>query len=273
MWAPARLLAPPESQPFGMACAALHVLSDDICDTGPVVVRRRRFEAWRREVQSALEAGVSRHDVVRAYLHAASERRLPRRWLDAYLDGALADLDFSGFVDEAAYQRYVETLTWPGLMLSAGLTPRLVPEEAFASSWRLVADTVQRTDILMDLSQDLRDGRLYLPLSDLERFGVTRADLATGRDTPGVRSLIVASARRGFASLAAARRVVEEMSPAYRPLTRFLLDLCHHRLRMIEAAGAAVTRRKFRDEPVACLRLLGRAQRTQRIGRSTQAAR
>ncbi|MEW1656622.1 squalene/phytoene synthase family protein [Streptomyces sp. NPDC093707] len=262
MWGPARLLVPPECQPFGLACAALHVFSDDVCDTGPAAVRRRRFEAWRREVRSALETGDSHHPVVRAYLHASGRRGVSHRWLLSYLDGALADLDFAGFVDEAAYQQYVETLTWPALMLTAGLTPRLVPEDAFASSWRLVADTVQRTDFLMDLRQDLRDGRLYLPLSDLERFEVTPADLAAGRDTPAVRSLIAASARRGLASLSSAQRVMEEISPPYRPVTRFLLDLCHHRLQTIAAAGAAVTRRKFRDEPVACLRLLARARHT-----------
>ncbi|GKQ38485.1 hypothetical protein ALMP_50160 [Streptomyces sp. A012304] len=261
MWAPARLLAPAEDLPFGLACAALHVLSDDICDTGSAPERRRRFEAWCGELRSAVETGSSRHPVVRAYLHTSGVRGLSHRWLHSYLDGALADVDFAGFADEAAYQRYVETLTWPGMMLTVGLTPRLVSEDVFASSWRWVADTVQRTDILMDLSRDMREGRLYLPVSDLEHFGVRPSDLAAGRDTPGVRSLIAASAQRGLTSLGSARRVVDEVAPSYRPVTRFVLDLCQHRLQMVLAAGAAVTRRPVRDEPLTCLRLLARARR------------
>lgn len=263
MWAPARLLSPPRDQPFGLACAALHVLSDDICDTGSVCERRRRFEAWRRGLHAAVETGVSRHPVVRAYLHASSVRGLSHRWLRSYLEGALADLDFAGFADEAAYQRYVETLTWPGTMVTVGLIPRLVPEDDFAASWRLVADTVQRTDFLMDLAGDLQSGRLYLPLSDLERFDVTPADVVAGRDTPGVRAVIEDSAQRGLASLDAAQRVVDEVAPSYRPVTRFLLGLCGQRLQSMAAAGPTAARRRVRDEPIALLRLWARVRGTE----------
>ncbi|MEU7768912.1 hypothetical protein AB0B25_27935 [Nocardia sp. NPDC049190] len=56
---------------------------------------------------------------------------------------------------------------------------------------RLLADGSQRTSSSPTCSRtDLHDGRLCLPVCDLDRYGVTRADLEQGLDTPGVRALL-----------------------------------------------------------------------------------
>src|ERR1700681_2356538 len=41
----------------------------------------------------------------------------------------------------------------------------------------------QLTNILRDVKEDAELGRIYVPAEDLERFGVTRDDLAQGRRT------------------------------------------------------------------------------------------
>jgi len=38
----------------------------------------------------------------------------------------------------------------------------------------------QLTNILADVDEDAREGRIYLPQEDLRRFGLTDADLAAG---------------------------------------------------------------------------------------------
>ncbi|MFI6567568.1 squalene/phytoene synthase family protein [Streptomyces sp. NPDC050534] len=261
MWGAVRLLTPPEFQPHALAGATMLAFTDDVCDRGPVCGRRKRFEAWSGHVQSALDTGTSSHPLLRAYLHSAHAYGLPRRWADAYLAGTRIDLEFPGFTDEDDYQRYVETLTWPGLMLSTGLTPHLVADEDFAASCRLVADGLQRVDFLTDLAEDVRSGRLTLPLADLDRHGVSRADLEAGRDTLGVRALISETAGRARATLTAARRTVDEVPDAYRPVVRCLLGLYDHRLDQVMAAGAAATRRPVREDPLTCLRLVARSRR------------
>jgi phytoene synthase len=49
---------------------------------------------------------------------------------------------------------------------------------------------LQLTNIVRDISVDLRRGRIYLPSEDLERFGVTEDDLGAGRTTPAVQALL-----------------------------------------------------------------------------------
>ncbi len=61
---------------------------------------------------------------------------------------------------------------------------------------------MQLTNILRDVGEDLDRGRIYLPLEDLDRFGVTEAMLRDRRPTEPVRRLIafeIARARHYYA--------------------------------------------------------------------------
>jgi squalene synthase HpnC len=53
-----------------------------------------------------------------------------------------------------------------------------------------VCTALQLAEHWQDIAEDLRAGRIYLPLADLDRFGVTEADLAAPRAGPRVRALI-----------------------------------------------------------------------------------
>ncbi|WP_196942846.1 phytoene/squalene synthase family protein [Streptomyces sclerotialus] len=260
-YAAVRLLTPAHFQPHALAGYAFASFTDDLCDRGTVPERTRRFDAWAGQIRAALDSGATRHPLLRAFLRTSAERALPRHWIESYLDGARIDLDFSGFATEADFQGYVDQLTWPFLMITTGLAQPGGGSPEFARSCRLVADAGQRTDILTDLAEDLRDGRLYLPLDALERHGVLRADLEAGRDVPGVRALLTDAAGKAHGTLREATRLLNELPAEYGPLMRFVLDLHHQRLERVVAMGGAVTRRPVRDSPVACLRLLARARR------------
>ncbi|MFH8463289.1 squalene/phytoene synthase family protein [Streptomyces sp. NPDC017991] len=253
-----RLMVPADHQPHVLAGYAFASYTDDVCDRGTVEERTRRYDAWDEQVRTALGSGSAEHPLLRAFLHTAAARELPRRWVDSYLDGARIDLDFPGFATEADYQRYVEQLTWPFLMITSGLAHQGGGSSEFAAACRLFADAAQRTDILTDLHEDLRGGRLYLPVSDLDRYDITREDLERGRDLPGVRALVAATARTARATLREAGVLLDHCSDEHRRLMRFILDLHHQRLESVTTRGATVTRRPVRDRPVACLRLLTR---------------
>lgn len=256
-----RLLIPDRLQPHILAGYAFASFTDDLCDKGTVPERTRRYEGWAEQVRTALDTGRASHPLLRAFLHTAEKRELPRSWVDSYLVGAQIDLDFTGFTTEDDYQAYIETLTWPFLMITSGLSMPGGGSEEYADSCRLLADACQRTDFLTDLAEDLRDGRLYLPTDDLEKHGVTRQDLEQGRNLPGVRSLLSATASTAHATLREATRIIAELPEEQRPLTRFVILLHDHRLRRARAMGAAVTRGPVRDNPIECARILARSHR------------
>lgn len=260
-WLGLRLLVPPQSLPHLAAAAALARYTDDLCDLGPVGERARRFDEWAAQVGRALDTGSSEQGLLRAYLRSADMLRLSRKWIDAYIAGTRVDLDFPGFAHQADYQRYVDAVSLPALMFATGFVPRVVTDQCFTSSARFLADAAQRTDFLTDLFDDLRDGRLTLPVCDLDRHGVTCADLRDGLDTPPVRALISTTARSARASLVEGERILGEIAPDYRPFFRCLIGMLHQRLNDVGSRGVAVIRRPYRDQPVASLRLMVRCRR------------
>ena len=63
---------------------------------------------------------------------------------------------------------------------------------------------LQLTNILRDVKDDWNKGRVYLPLEDLERFGCTEADIATGAMSPRLRALLAFECERAHAYYARA---------------------------------------------------------------------
>jgi len=53
-----------------------------------------------------------------------------------------------------------------------------------------ICSALQVVEHLQDVAEDLGRGRIYLPTEDLERFGVTEADLAAPTASPRVRELV-----------------------------------------------------------------------------------
>jgi len=267
-WGVLRVLLPAGSQPHIVAATALACHTDDLCDRGPATGRTQRFDQWATLVATALDSGTAEHPLVRAYLHSAELLNLRSTWIDLYLKGTRADLEFCGFAGEAAYQHYIDTVAMPSFMFATQAVPRLVPEHRFAASARVVADGTQRTDFLTDIFEDLRDGRLTLPACDLDRFGVTWADLRDAVDNPAVRALISATARSARTSLVEGERILAEIAPDYRPFFRCMAGVMHQRLDDVETRGVAVISRPYRDRPVAGLRLVAASRRA---GASTKA--
>ena len=79
-----------------------------------------------------------------------------------------------------------------------------------------VCTALQLAEHWQDVAEDLRAGRIYLPLADLDRFGVTEADLAAPRAGPGVRALIAFQVRRARDLLDAGAPVVGTLRGAAR---------------------------------------------------------
>lgn len=63
---------------------------------------------------------------------------------------------------------------------------------------------LQLTNILRDVGEDAAAGRIYLPLTDLRRFGVSEEDLLLGRPSPGFLNLMRFEAGRARARFHAA---------------------------------------------------------------------
>lgn len=270
-YAAVRLLVAPALHPHVVAAYAFLARTDDLADQGPLQERLPRWDSWAHQVTAGLESGHADDPVLRAFLHTVAVRRLPHHWVHTYLKATTEELHFTGHATEADFQRYVDNLALPALMLIEDLQYEGGGDEVFRSRCRSFAEGLQRLDFLTDLTDDLTEGRLYLPQEDLDRFGVTRADLEQGQDTAGVAELVALTCRRTRKSLTDSRALLDSTAPGFRPLQRALLDLAEHQLSRVEGSGTSVTRQAVGYGIRVPLAVLFRERRRLRAGTAADA--
>jgi 15-cis-phytoene synthase len=154
-------------------------ISDDIVDRGQTPDPENALADWRyRSLASRPPSG----DLVAvAWADARRKFGIPIAYAEQLLEGVATDLLQSRFqtFDELAGYAYKVAST-VGLMSMhiigfSGL-------EAIPYAVKLGV-ALQLTNILRDVGEDWRKGRLYLPLQELVQFGLSEADVAAGKVT------------------------------------------------------------------------------------------
>ncbi|EST29235.1 hypothetical protein M878_20910 [Streptomyces roseochromogenus subsp. oscitans DS 12.976] len=128
-------------------------------------------------------------------MHTQRTFGMPLSLIEDMFTGMQRDLDFRDFVT------YAELCQWAGQVsgspfyrvMWAMVGTELAEVQSLAHEF---AELCQLADVLCDLSEDLDDGRLYLPLEDLHQFGVCPEDVKAKRWTPPMADLIAFEAAR-----------------------------------------------------------------------------
>ena len=239
------LLLPREKREAMLALYAFCRETDDVADEIEDPAQSRALiEAWRGEVR-ALYQGAPRHPVTRALAAPVERFGLAERHFMEILEGF--EMDGGGAMLRptlAELERYCHCVAGCVGLLSVeifGYRARTIP--TFAGH---LGQAFQLTNILRDVAEDAKRGRIYLPQELLERHGL--ADIgpeAIGR-TPGVEKVCgalggMARRRFGAASEALPRSERRSMRPAI--LMRSVYEAYLDR---IERAGFPVAGRRIR---------------------------
>ena len=161
---------------------------DDVVDEcSDPALARTKLAWWRTEV-AAIYEGNPQHPVARALAALLPRFRLSREHLYDILDGMQMDLDRNRYPDIAALEEYCHRVAGVVGLLSAEIFGYRDPRTLeYASDLGLA---FQLTNIIRDVGEDARLGRIYLPLDELERFGVSTADIMHGQESDNVNRLI-----------------------------------------------------------------------------------
>jgi phytoene synthase len=169
-------LLPPAKRQAMQALYAFCRLSDDIVDC-LVEDSDVSLAAWRRTVLSPTPP---RGDLVAiAWADTRFRYQIPLRYAEQLIDGVGRDLRqqrYSTFEDVARYAYGVASTVGLMSMHIIGCAG----EQAIPYAIKL-GIALQITNILRDVEEDRRAGRVYLPMSELRAFGLTEADLNRGQ--------------------------------------------------------------------------------------------
>lgn len=257
-----RVLLPPAVLPHVIAATAVMHHGDVLLDSGPKPGRAAAWAVWEERVRTALETGASDDPLIRTLLGTVSVFPRHREAVETYLATAAAELAFDGFATEADYQAYVDAYALPAFLPIAGLLgPESDPDGRYRAGCRTLIDGSQRLDFVNDLAEDLREGHPGIPAETLKRFSVTVADLAAGRDSAGLRSLVEQEVERARADLRAGREVLALVPAPHRPMVRALIEIELMTAEAVLARGTGVLRGSASPSTAGTLRLLLGARR------------
>jgi 15-cis-phytoene synthase len=218
---------------------------DDL-DTG--LDRRERAAAlrtWGERFLAGLDGAPVDDPVLPAVLHTVRAFGLEVADFAKFLASMATDLHRTGY------------RTWPELcgymdgsaaVIGTMMTPILEAGDlpAAREHARQLGLAFQLTNFLRDIGEDLERGRVYLPQEDLERFGVTRADLAAPQAGPAVQALLAFEIGRARALYAASEPGIGLLAPSSQPCVRVAFTLYGEILDEIERAGYQVLDRRVR---------------------------
>ncbi|SNS44496.1 phytoene synthase [Streptosporangium subroseum] len=156
----------------------------------------------------------------------------------AFLRSMRADLTVSRYATYDDLLGYMEgSAAAIGTMMLPVLEPLPGREEQAREPARQLGLAFQLTNFLRDVAEDLARGRIYLPLEDLDAFGVREADLGRRGLTPALRELLAFEVRRARGHYRLATEGVDLLTPSSRPCVRAACELYGGILDRIEAGG------------------------------------
>lgn len=191
------LFLPPERR---RAITALYAFCREVDDTVDEAtdgsVARIKLAWWRTEV-SKMYAGTPTHPVMLALQPHIAVYKLEEQHLQAIVNGMEMDLDQSRYLDYPGLQRYCWHVAGVVGILSASIFGYTNPQTlAYAEKLGLA---FQLTNIIRDVGDDARKGRIYLPVNELQQFGVTANDLLKLQHSEKFEALMAFQAKRAQA--------------------------------------------------------------------------
>jgi phytoene synthase len=191
------LFLPPERR---RAITALYAFCREVDDTvdeaSDQSVARIKLAWWRSEV-STMFKGTPTHPVMLALQPHLAVYDLKEEHLQAIIDGMEMDLDQSRYLDFPGLRKYCWHVAGVVGILSASIFGVTDPRTLqYAEKLGLA---FQLTNIIRDVGDDARKGRIYLPVNELQQFNVTAADLLNARHNEKFEALMKFQADRARA--------------------------------------------------------------------------
>ena len=232
---------------FYAFCREVDDVVDDVSDAG---VARTKLAWWQSEVAQSF-IGQPSHPAMKALMPAAQAFGIEQRQLQAVIEGCQMDLDQTRYLDFPGLERYCHLVAGVVGEVSAQIFGQVDPQTSdYAHRLGLA---FQLTNIIRDVGEDARRGRIYLPMSELRQFDIKANEILAGTYSDRFVALMKFQADRAqrlygeaLALLPAADRRSQKpglmMASIYRTLLR---EIEHDRFQVLHQRISLTPLRKF----------------------------
>lgn len=224
---------PPDTRRAITAFYALCRELDDVVDECTQrEIAETKLHWWRLEIER-FAAGVPEHPATRALYETPAGRNAPAALLLEIVDGMAMDLEQRRYPDFKSLNLYCYRVAGVVGEVAASIFggARNDDDRDIRRYAHELGLAFQLTNIIRDVGEDARRGRIYLPQDELARYGVTEADLLKGHDKPQFQALMqfqferaAACYERALASLPDSARRAQRPGLVMAAIYRTLLD-------------------------------------------------
>jgi phytoene synthase len=165
-------------------CREVDDVVDECTDTS---IARTTLNWWRNEVNNMLK-GAATHPVTQALHPHIASFNIKGEHLQAVINGMEMDLDQTRYLDFAALERYCWHVASVVGIMSASIfgctNPRTLE---YAEKLGLA---FQLTNIIRDVGEDARRGRIYLPINECQTHNVPASELLNAKHSERFEALM-----------------------------------------------------------------------------------
>ncbi len=207
------LLPKPKRDGLAALYAFMRLVDDASDEEQSLLAKQRGLAKWRAAFDEAVtghsqvfdgnaavplpsEASYGEAEVLPALVDTMRRYKMPARYLHDLISGAEMDLTVQTYPTFDRLREYCYRVAG-----TVGLTCTHVFGFSDARALDLAEKlglAFQLTNIIRDVHEDHRLGRIYLPEEDLQRYGVSPEDFARGEATLGIRELLRFESERAW---------------------------------------------------------------------------
>ena len=236
-------------------------VDDVVDDTQDTSVAAQKLAWWQQEVVQAFN-GQASHPVMQALMPHAPAYGIESRHLLQVIEGCQMDLQQTRYLDFANLQQYCH--------LVAGVVGE-VAARIFGQSdvhtteyAHQLGQALQLTNIIRDVGEDALRGRIYLPVNELQQFGVKAQEILSRSYSERFTALMQFQAQRAHQCYDQALALLPAQDRRTQKPGLMMASIYRTLLREIEADGFTVLHQRIRLTPA---RKLWLAWKVQALGR------
>jgi phytoene synthase len=235
----ATLLLPKKKRPpvhalYGFARFADEIV-DDLASTLSDQEKADALRTWGESVLKDLRIGKSDDLIGRALVDTVNRYSIPLEYFEAFMKSMEMDLTVT------RYKRYDDLMTYvygSAVVIGLEMLPILGYNDPRAIEAATALGTAfQLANFIRDIDEDIDRGRIYMPLDELAKFGVTEEMLLTRKLTPEIVAAIKFQIQRVRDLQAVAEAGIQYLDPISRPCIRAASELYCGIVDEIEANG------------------------------------
>ena len=257
----ATLLLPASKRPpvhalYGFARYADEIV-DDLASTLSPQEKADALRTWGDSVLADLRAGKSEDLIGRALVDTVTTYSIPLEYFDAFMKSMEMDLTVT------RYQNYGELMTYvygSAVVIGLEMLPILGYNDPRAIEAATALGTAfQLANFIRDIGEDIDRGRIYMPLDELLRYGVSEEMLLRRQMTPEIVEAIKFQIARVRELQAVAEAGIQYLDPISRPCIRAASELYCGIVDEIEANGYDIFTKRATTSTWRRLRVAGLA--------------